>query len=233
MRRALGTLGIALVSVAATPANFGGWAVVTFDDVPEYLEVGKSTMLSFKIRQHGMSLREDLSPTLTLRDADAGWLSRILKRDKVPANLSGPAGSYETTFTPHRAGRFILVVDTDLFGWTTNILPIQVVALGESADRMTPYQRGQQLFAAKGCVVCHQKLDDPDLADIRVVPVGPALTDRVFDDEWLSLKLADPASYRTTVVTGVEMPDLELRQAEIASIVQYINGRHETIVTSR
>ena len=56
MRRAIGTLGLGLLLVAATPGEFGGWTVITVSDLPEYLEVGRPTSLTFTIRQHGQQL---------------------------------------------------------------------------------------------------------------------------------------------------------------------------------
>ncbi len=83
MRRALGVLAMAVLLIAATPTAFGGWAVVTLQEVPEYLEVGTPTTLSFKIRQHGETLLDDRSPSVTLRKANAPFLSRLFGRDRV------------------------------------------------------------------------------------------------------------------------------------------------------
>lgn len=231
MKRTIAVAALAALMIAATPEGFGGWAVVTFHDFPEFLEVGQPTTLTFRIRQHGETLRTDVSPSLQLRESEAGLIARLFKRNRAPARLAAH-GTYQATVTPESEGMFSLIVDTDVHGWTTRTLPIRVVNSGGERPTLSLYHRGQQLFVAAGCATCHAKRDDPSLTDIRVIQVGPALTGRTFDPEWLASKLADPANYRMTVVPGVEMPDLELRESEIAALVQYVNRSGTPAVTS-
>jgi mono/diheme cytochrome c family protein len=100
-----------------------------------------------------------------------------------------------------------------------------VVARGQATARLADHDRGRQLFVAAGCVTCHAKVDDPQLGDRRAINVGPALTARQFPVEWLTQKIADPASLR--VGTGQEsvMPRLELGEREIAAVASYVNYR--------
>jgi len=60
----LALLGLLLIPVLAF--RFGGWAVVSVDDLPEYLVAGKPVAVSFKVRQHAVSLLDGLKPTITL-----------------------------------------------------------------------------------------------------------------------------------------------------------------------
>src|SRR5882672_3991165 len=70
MKRRLQTFALpALVAVTAGAHAFGGWAVVTIDDLPTQLTVGKPTTFTFVVRQHGFSLMNDVKPTL---EAKAG-----------------------------------------------------------------------------------------------------------------------------------------------------------------
>lgn len=223
MRRALGVLAIAGLLVAAMPTAFGGWAVVTLQEVPEYLEVGEATTLSFKIRQHGRTLLDDRSPTVAILDPDASFLSRLFKRNSVRATKGSAPGLYEATITPSDPGVATLVIDTDLFNWKAKLLPLRIVASGETAPRMDLGDRGKQLFAAKGCATCHAKHDEPAFANQSLVQVGPDLTGRTYPAEWLATKIGDPGQAR--VIAGdILMPQLELDGLEIEALVRFING---------
>ncbi len=223
MRRALGILAIGGLLIAATPTAFGGWAVVTLQDVPEYLEVGKATTLSFKIRQHGRTLLDDRSPTVSMQDPDANFLSRLFKRRSVRATRGSEPGLYEATITPTDTGEVRLIIDTDLFSWKVKLLPMRIAAAGETVPLMALDDRGRHLFAAKGCVTCHAKHDEPHFADQGLVQVGPDLTGRTYPDEWLARKLSDPSQNRGVVANGIVMPKLELDRSETEALVRFIN----------
>ena len=84
MQRWIGVLAVSGLCIAATPAAFGGWATVTLIDVPEYMEVGTPTTISFTIRQHGQTVIWDRDPALVL-PSDGGLVSRVLNRGRVRA----------------------------------------------------------------------------------------------------------------------------------------------------
>src|SRR5205823_14195680 len=48
--------------LGATSRHLGGWAVVTVDDLPDYVVVGQPVRLSFVVRQHGMRPLDGLRP---------------------------------------------------------------------------------------------------------------------------------------------------------------------------
>ncbi len=223
MPRALGILVMGILLIAATPTAFGGWAVVTFRDVPEYLEAGAPTTLSFEIRQHGQRLLSDLSPSLTLQQANAGLLSRLLRRDRVAAVQGPEVGLYEATITPSDTGALSVTIDTDVFRWKAQLLPFRVVAAGEAPAALPAHERGRQLFAAKGCATCHAKRDDPAFHDWQVVPVGPDLSNRSYPADWLAQKLASPGEGRGATNNGRAMPALPLNEREIDALVHYLN----------
>jgi mono/diheme cytochrome c family protein len=227
MRRALGVLAIAGLLVAATPTAFGGWAVVTLQEVPEYLEIGKPTTISFKIRQHGRTLLDDRSPTVGMVDPDASFLSRLFKRRSVRATRGSEPGLYEATITPSDTGAVRLIIDTDVFNWKAKLLPIRVVGAAESLPHMAASERGKHLFAAKGCATCHAKHDEPAFADQNLVQVGPDLTGRTYPNEWLATKIGDPGQARA-IAGDISMPTLELDASEIEALVQFINGSRAT-----
>ena len=207
-------------------------ATSPLQEVPEYLVVGTPTTISFKIRQHGETLLDDRSPTVTLRKAGSGFLSRVFARDRVAAVKGAEPGLYEATITPTETGDVSVTIDTDLFRWKVELLPFRVVAAGETPPPMWSHVRGRQLFAAKGCVTCHAKYDEPEFDDWQVVRVGPDLTGRSFPTDWLALKLADPAQFRGARINNVPvMPALTLDEREIAALVHFVNGGQVTTDT--
>jgi len=222
MKRLLGILALSGLLVAATPASFGGWATVTLLDVPEYLEVGRPTTLSFKIRQHGQTVIWDREPSLVL--PSDGLLSRVFGRDQVRARKSEAWGVYEATITPETVGELPITIDLDLFGLQVALLPFRVVAPGAAPALLSDHERGRQLFVAKGCVSCHAKMDDDQNASFRYLDFGPSLVGRTFPEEYLTMKMQNPAEGRTASGAAVTMPKLELDTREIDRLVRYLNA---------
>jgi mono/diheme cytochrome c family protein len=223
MRRAIVVLAVAAFSVAATWAAVGGWAVITVEDLPDHLEVGKPTTIEFTIRQHGREPMSDLSPTVILRKDGAGWLSRGVR---ATARSAGRAGLYSAVITPQDTGFVRITIDANWLAARTTLLPIRVARPGVVVASLASHDRGQQLFVAKGCVTCHVKRDDPAL-DQDIDVFTPELTGRRFPVEWLAEKLADPARNRARYGPNVEMPNLGLDEQEIAALVSYLNGGAE------
>ena len=220
MRHTLGMCAIALLMVPALPGPFGGWTVITVRQLPEYLEIGTPTQLVFDIRQHGRELMNDRSPTVTLKKAGSGWLS---KKQRFSAVRAEAPGRYVATITPEDGGMVEVTIDADWHGSEVTLVPIRVVTRGEKPASLAAHDRGRQLFVAAGCVTCHAKLDDAQLADRKVIPVGPALTGRQFPVEWLAQKLANPAAFRVGAGQESVMPALGLSEGEIAALVSYVN----------
>ena len=69
MNKRLLQMGVlAVAALCGMAFSFGGWAVVTVDDLPQAFTVGQPTTIAFSIRQHGVKLmdgyaRRSLSPT--------------------------------------------------------------------------------------------------------------------------------------------------------------------------
>lgn len=230
MRYVMGVLMLCVVLGAATPTPIGGWAVVTFVDVPEYLEVGAATTLSFKIRQHGDMVVTDRSPALLIPGDDPGFVARMLRRDprRIPARRTSVDGVYSATITPESAGELRITVDTDLYGWEVELLPFRVIAADARPPVMASEDRGRQLFSTQGCVTCHAKRDDPVMASLNGFELGPDLSGRTFPDLYVANKLRNPAQGRTDNSNWVLMPRLELTEAEVQALATYINGTTHT-----
>lgn len=222
MRHTLGMCAIAVVLLPATPTAFGGWTVITVRDLPEYLEVGTPTTLAFDIRQHGRTLMNDRSPTVTLKKAGSGLLA---KRQRFAAVRAEEPGRYVATVTPGEAGMVEVTIDADWYGSDVTLTPMPVISRGEKPASLAAVDRGRQLFVAAGCVTCHAKQDDSQLGDRKAIPVGPVLTGRQFPVEWLAQKIADPARFRVGTGQDALMPALGLSEREINALVSYLNNR--------
>jgi mono/diheme cytochrome c family protein len=220
MRNTLGMLALGALLVPAAPAAFGGWAVITVQDVPDYLRVGQATTLVFTIRQHGQRPMDDRSPSVTVQKAESGWLA---KKQWLAATRTDQPGQYAVAVTPEDTGMVGLTIDSDWGCSRVTLLPIPVLAPGQAPVSVADQERGRQMFLAKGCVTCHVKRDDPVLGDRNSLSVGPELTGRQFPLEWISQKLADPASLRVGTGQQAVMPNLGLSQREIAALASYVN----------
>jgi cytochrome c2 len=98
------------------------------------------------------------------------------------------------------------------------MLPITVAAAGAPVVAMTDAERGQHLFAAKGCVTCH--------VEMKVIPVD--IRTGKYDVKFVKQLLADPKSMPKRHSSGVEMPNLGLKDTEIAALAAYLAGPNST-----
>lgn len=84
-------------------------------------------------------------------------------------------------------------------------------------------EMGQQLFLAKGCVVCHVNTRAIANAETYSVSFGPDLSTYQNDPEYLRQFLADPKGTKTTS----QMPDLGLSGTEIDALIRFLNDQSE------
>ena len=220
-RSALSLLLVGIALPAFTLAA-GGWAITTVEDLPEYLVAGAPTEIAFTIRGHGVSPAAGLKPVVEARSGET-----VLRVDASPGKKPGQyaaqlvvprPGDWTVTIygmAPRAAG---LWVDTPLVFGRSELLPIPAIPAGSRPPAPVPaYDRGAQLFVAKGCVGCHvQGMIDRQ----TVAAVGPALTGRTFPPDYLTKQLTDPVSVRGT---QARMPNLGLRPAEIRALIAFIN----------
>lgn len=197
-------------------AAFGGWASVTLDDVPDYLVAGQPVTINYTVRQHGKDLLSGLTASI---DARSGDLSAT-----APVSAGAKAGSYTATLTLNRPGDWTIVINTGFWPKQVTLLPIKVIAAGAQVPVLADAQRGQRLFAAKGCTTCHTH---------RAVPgeglnVGPDLTERRFGAAALTEFLSDPPKALRARGSTKYMPNLELKPKEIASLVAFLNDNGQT-----
>jgi mono/diheme cytochrome c family protein len=201
----------ALVSVAAVRA--GGWAVVSVQDVPEHLTVGKPAAFNFQIRQHGANLLGGLKPQVEAR--------RDRKTVSARAWETPTEGVYRTSITVPEPGEWRITIASGFGRSRGELLPLRAVDSSTRALPLSAVERGRQLFAAKGCVTCHVHSSVAIVGEVS--GAGPDLSDRRFPAAYLSKFLADP-SIKGQTASAIRMPNPSLRQQEIASLVAFINA---------
>jgi len=213
-------LGCALA--LTTAAVMGGWAVVTVENAPEYLVAGKPLDIDFTVRQHGFTLRSDLKPTIE------AWSGS--RRTMGSARALMRAGGYRATITVPQTGEWRITINS---GWGSSrgiLLPLRAIASSASPPApLAESERGRLLFAAKGCVTCHVH-GGVDITG-QFANFGPNLTARRFPAQYLAQFLADPSIKPPAIENGRRMPNLALKQADIASLIAFINDERK--LTSR
>jgi mono/diheme cytochrome c family protein len=222
MKKVHALLGSALALTTVAAVRMGGWAIVTVENPPEYLVAGKPVDVDFTVRQHGVTLLGDLKPSI---EAKSG-----MRRVSGTAWALQRPGGYRATITAPQAGEWQITINSGFGRGRLILLPLR--AIESTARAPAPLQepeRGRLLFAAKGCVTCHVHGGVDIEGDMK--GAGPDLTGRKFPAEYLAQFLADPSIKPPTAANGLRMPKLALKQAEIASLIAFINAERK--LTSR
>ncbi len=200
---------VAMFVLAAAPlvgaAAWGGWAVTTIHELPDYAVAGQPLTLAFTIRQHGRDPLAGLKPEVEARIG--ATTLRML------AEPGGAKGEYRSTLTLPSAGRWTLAVRTGFGNSQVTGLPLDVITRGAAPVALTAAARGERLFAAKGCVTCHVDID-----------VGPPVTGRGLPGDYVSRVLADPQKALAGRRGADLMPNLHLAQGEIAALSAFLSG---------
>jgi mono/diheme cytochrome c family protein len=184
----------------------GGWAVITVQDLPDYVEAGKPLELTYMVRQHGHT------PLEKLRGRVEATSGRVTATGTVRPVLEKP-GLYAASVTLPSAGDWTITIRSGFGNSDATLLPLPVVDAGKSLTKpVADADRGRHLFVAKGCVTCHQQIE-----------VGPNLDGKRYDVGYISGFLANPPTTPSRA-GGSPMPNLGLQQREIASLVAYLNS---------
>jgi len=188
---------------------YGGWAAITVEDLPDYGVVRQPLNLTFAVRQHGFDKLKNLEPRVEARVSGTTAVTAVAQ----PAN----DGQYTARLVLPQAGDWTITIQSGFGNSRLTLVPMQVIEPAAPAPAALPaVERGRRLFAAKGCVTCHLHRD---LSGSGVVAVGPDLTSRRWAPEYLQRFLADPS------ITGNSnrMPNLNLKQPEIAALIAFLN----------
>jgi mono/diheme cytochrome c family protein len=213
MRRRFAMFAVfALAPVSLAAYAFGGWAVITVESVPEYLTAGQPVEIAYIVRQHGMTLLPGLRGSVVVTDGHTQ-----ITATPTPAPISG---RYVASLTVPHAGNWTVSIQSGFMNANVSLAPIHAIATGARPPApLDAPERGLHLFAAKGCVTCHVHAA---VAGSGVIKVGPDLTPKRYQADFLARFLADPSIQRTPGNQNT-MPNLGLKPAEIAALVAFIN----------
>jgi cbb3-type cytochrome c oxidase subunit III len=210
-------LKLAAVLIAGLVA-MGGWAVVTVKDLPEYFVAGRQYTIEFQVRQHGRNFLTDLRPRLVVSSSERrlGGLRGGKDETTIPAVARAAEGTYAVTFTAPAAEQVFLTIKSGFGNSELRLYPQPVVAAGASRPAMAAADRGQVLFVAKGCNVCHANSNLTNRPDNQVLTVGPELSGRRLDRQYVLQILKKPLSEN--------MPNLGLSDAEALTITAFLTS---------
>ena len=189
---------------------FGGWAAITVEDLPDYGVVRQPLSLTFTVRQHGVTKLNNLEPRVEARASDGATAGAVAERGK-------DEGQYTARLVLPEAGVWTVTIHSGFGNSQVTLEPLQVIEPGAQAPVLAAPDRGRRLFVAKGCVTCHLHRD---VSGSGVVAVGPELTGRRLAPEYLQRFLADPSM----IGSANRMPNLNLKQAEIAALIAFLDG---------
>lgn len=208
------TFAVALSVLAAVPfivAFAGGWATITVENLPDYFVAQQPTNVTFSIRQHGMELIRDVTPTVEVRSGDAEVKARGVQTNRP--------GYYTATLNVPNPGKWTVTIQSGFGKSNLKLLPIAAVSsAGRTPVTLNENERGERLFVAKGCLSCHVHAQ---VAESGTYKVGPDLTNRGLDRKYLATFLADP-SVKKSWTSEARMPDLDLKDNEIAALVTFL-----------
>jgi mono/diheme cytochrome c family protein len=206
MRRPIRIMLVPAALAAITlGAVFGGWAVTTVKDYPEYAVAGTPVTLTWTVRQHG------IEPLSGLR----GRLEVSTGREhlEVPAAPGKERGQYTATVTLRDTGTVSLAIRHGFGGEQRKLPALRVVPASAAPTPLPDGESGERLFVAKGCVTCHVE-----------VKVGPTLGGKRYDEAWLTGFLANPRPTPNLARGAEPMPNLGLQPREVAALAAYVNG---------
>jgi mono/diheme cytochrome c family protein len=212
-RRSYALLLPALLLAPLFGTVMGGWATITVEEVPEYVEAGKPLPLTFMVRQHGVTPLNGLHPTIEGRSG-----SHTARAEAEPARETG---RYSAALILKEPGEWTITINSGFMNSRLVLLPIRAIAAGSPAPvALAADERGRRLFVSKGCVGCHTRMD----VDVgQGAMIGPVLTGKRYESAWLRRFLADPAANATHTGT-FRMPNLGLKESEIALLAAFVNA---------
>lgn len=215
---ALVVAGSVLAVSTAAAARMGAFAVVSIQDAPDHFVVDRPTTFDFHVLQHGERPVDGLKPTVSARKG-IRWVNGSV----VPTPA---AGVYLATITIPSRGNWAVTIDPGFGPSKGRTGPIRAIAAGEKAPKLTPAERGRQLFASKGCFTCHVH-GGVGLRALSGFP-APELTNRRFPPDYLARFLADPSIKPRSPDMG-QMPNPRLAPPDIAALVAFINDERKVV----
>jgi mono/diheme cytochrome c family protein len=203
----------AFMAIAIVTIEAGGWVVITVTDVPEYVVAGQPVTLTYGVRQHGRHLLDGLAGMIEARAGNS-----MVRAASTPA---AEPGHYFARITLPHPGEWSIDILSGFSG-SLNASRMTLIAIDERQPppARTDAERGKQLFLAKGCHTCHRH----DGVEGRSTGAGKNLTTKRYEPEYLTRFLAHPPQREPYVAGEWQMPDLKLREIEIAPLVAFLNS---------
>jgi cytochrome c553 len=209
---------LALTTMAAS--SWGGWAVVSVENAPDHFIVGKPTTFDFVVKQHAVEPLKELRPSIEARSGSKRVQGRAWETPK--------AGVYRASITIPETGDWAVTIESGFGASKGRLVPAPAIAANTTAPARTDAERGRQLFASAGCVTCHTHVAVNMEALYK--NMAPDLSNKRFAADYLAKFLADP-SIKPKSPDMMQMPNMRLRENDIASLVAFINSERK--VTSR
>jgi len=198
-------------------AAIGGWAVITVEQLPDYVVAVQPVTLTFTVRQHGVTRLSGLKPSIEARSGDV--------TTTATASPGRETGQYVSTLSFPRAGEWRITIHSGFLDRQVTLLPVAAIAPGAAAPPSpSEPERGRRLFVAKGCVTCHVHRE---VAGSGVVAVGPELTNHPLPTDYLKEFLANPGVGPQNGTA--RMPNLGLESQEIAALVAFLSAERHAL----
>ena len=197
---------------------YGGWASITVEDLPDYGVARQAMSLTFTVRQHGLEKLRGLEPRVEARAGGEGAATTT-----VLARPGKETGQYTAQLVLPQAGDWTITIHSGFGNSRVTLVPMEVTEANAPAPAaLLAGERGRRLFVAKGCVTCHVHRD---VKGSGRVAVGPELSTRGLAPEYLQRFLADPSS----TGSSNRMPNLNLKPAEIASLIAFLGNERRQV----
>jgi hypothetical protein len=192
-------------------------------DFPDFAVAGKKFELTFTVWVPSLDPLNGLHPVVRATDAKG-------RAVRAMAKASATAGEYTAALIFPEPGEWVIAFDTEYESAAT-LPPLPVIAPETPAPgSFSLPTRGARLFTLKGCNGCHLH---PEVKAGRLY--GPDLTGKRFATEYLRRFLADPSitpvpeeicsKDRSYCGSPYEMPNLNLKDAEIEALVAFITKK--------
>ena len=206
---------LATILLPGLLAFAGGWAVVSLEDPPEFGVAGTPLLVTFAVRQHGITPLEGLRPVVEARSGNA--------EVRVNATAASGAGRYVASLVLPEPGNWDITIRSGFGNSKLSLLPLRALSRGAAAPApLGEGDRGRLLFVAKGCVGCHVR---NELGGAEDGPgAGPDLTGKRFEREFLTRWLADPSSMGPPRYGKGPMPNPSLSKGEITALSTYLTS---------
>src|SRR5437870_12747618 len=105
--------GLFLASLIA--AAIGGWAVITVEQLPDFVTAGRPVTLTFTVRQHGVTRLNGMKPSIEARSGDV--------TTAAAASPGRETGQGVPTRSLPRAGAWTVTVHGGFLGRQVTVLP--------------------------------------------------------------------------------------------------------------